>query len=685
MTTNVLRITEIDFDTILGNLRTWFQSQDQFKDYDFEGSGLSILLKNLAYNTHYNAFYLNMAVNEAFIGGAIVARNVYSHAKTLNYLPGSRIAAKATVDVTITPPPNYSSSAFTIPKYQQFVSSAIDGVSYSFVTTESLFGSRVTSFGQEPFLFSGVILSQGEPITITYTVDQTTNPKLRFEIPSANVDINTLSVQTQESASNTLITTWSVSSDITAIDSSTNAFFLERGSNGNYTLYFGDGIVGKKPNTGNLLLVSYLVTNGLEANKAQFFTMLPLDNVASVSVSTVAAAAGGDDEESIDSIKASAPIFYSTQGRAVTKGDFEVTIKKDFPAVGSVSVWGGEENNPPIYGKVFVALAPKEGFLISQAQKDSIVKKLVEERVTVSINPEIKDPDYTYVRLKSTVQYDKQKTNLTKGVLTDAIRNAIIDYNETNLRTFDSNFITSKLATAIDDSNPAILGNDTRVFLEKRFLPVIGRSGTYTLNFNTELKRGTVIDKLGSTVFQMLDPNGIEQSVYFEEKPLSFTGIDDIVVTNPGSQYLSPPDVVITGDGQGATASASIVNGMVKSIKVTNKGDSYTTALVTLNSDTGLGATAKPVIAARYGQLRIFYYNDLQQKVILVENAGTIDYLLGQIVITSFNPSNFSRYIALWLQTEEPIIQSVRGSILIIDTSDISSININLQESSASS
>jgi hypothetical protein len=675
-------ITELDYDTILENIKNWMRSQDTFKDYDFDGPALAILLKNLAYNTHYNAFYTNMVANEAFIGSALLPRSVYSHAKSLNYLPSSRNAASATVDITVTPPVSYFSSSFTIPKYQPFISESIDGVAYGFVTNEDYIASRTTILGSQPFEFNDVVLYQGEPVVIRYNVDQISNPKLRFEIPSANVDVNTLTVQVQVSAANSAVTTWELSTDITAIEADTQAYFLERGSNGNYTVYFGDGNIGAQPNTGNILILSYIVTHGSAANKVSKFTMLPLSNVDSVIVSTTSVAAGGDDEEDVTSIKVTAPIYYASQNRAVTKSDFEVIIKKDFPQISSVSVWGGEENNPPIYGKIFVALSPKSGFFISEAMKKQIVDTLVANRVTLSLKPEVIDPEYVYVRVKTTAEYNKNLTRLSKDAIVTGIRNAIIDYNEDNLRLFGSKFILSKLTAAIDAVDSSILGNDTKVYLEKRFTPTIGRAGTYTLNFNTELKRGSILEKLGSSPFQVADSNGITRTAYFEEKQLSYTGVDDIVVTNPGFGYLEAPTVTVTGDGSGCNAVAKIVNGRVQSVKVIDKGENYTTGVVTLTAvNGGTAATAKPIIAARYGTLRIYYYNETNQKVIIKENAGTIDYAIGQIVINAFNPVTYDDYITLWIQTEDPIIESSRGNILIIDNADPSSINIDLQES----
>jgi hypothetical protein len=382
-----LRVTELDFDSILANLKTYLQSQDEFRDYDFDGSALSILLKILAYNTHYGAYYANMVANESFPSTALLAKSIYAHAKTLNYLPGSRVASRAAIDVDITTPLSYVQSTFTLPKYQQFISESVDGANYSFVTLDSYTATRTNT--TDSFAFSNVAIYQGEPVNIRYTVNANTNPKLRFAIPSANVDINTLTVQLQESSSNTLTETFEINTNVTEVDNTTKVYFLEKSSDLNYTIYFGDGVIGRKPNNGNILIINYLVTSGDAANKVRSFTMIPIANASSVSTSTLTVASGGGAEESLDSIKLSAPIYYTTQNRALTKSDYEVILKKDFPSISSVSVWGGEENNPPIYGRVFISINPRAGYNISSAEKDRIVNHLIQNRVSLSIKPEI--------------------------------------------------------------------------------------------------------------------------------------------------------------------------------------------------------------------------------------------------------------------------------------------------------
>lgn len=671
------RVTELDFDTILTNLKAFMQTQEEFKDYDFDGSALSILLKVLAYNTHYGAYYSNMVANEGSIADAIIPRSLYSHAKMLNYLPASKSCAKATVMMQLNMSGTFYDNTYTIPKYHQFTCESVDGRNFNFVTLEPYTATRSSYLN--PFNFNAIQLYQGEVVSLNYVIDPITNPKYRFEVPSANIDTETLLVQVQESMSNTFIHNFSYNMDAATLDSDSKVYFLDKSSDTNYTLSFGDGVLGRRPNTGSILTISYLVTDGISANKVRYFSPMPMDNVSSFSVSTVTAASGGSEEEDVESIRTSAPLFYATQNRAITKKDFEVVLKKDYPSIGSVSVWGGEENDPPIYGKIFISVAPKQGFVISEIDKQDIVNFLVTNRVSLAVKPEMVDPDYVYLKFKITAEWDSSKTLQSKTAVIADIRSAIIDYCETELNSFNSKMVESKLATAIDKSEPSLLGNDLTVYLEKRFTPVIGKTATYILNFNTELSRSSLFEKLQSSSFVMQDNEGNLQTVYIEEVPYSYTGIDDIVITDPGFGYLEAPLVSITGDGTNANAVARIVNGRVQSISITNKGSDYTTAIVTLTAvNGGSGATAKPIVAARYGTLRIYYINSLQQKVIVEPNAGTIDYLKGIITLSNFKPENYSNYIALWIRTDDPIVESTRSNILTLDSSDESAITINL-------
>jgi hypothetical protein len=621
-----------------------------------------------------------MAANEMFITTALIDRSVYSHAKSLNYLPSSVVAPTATVNVQINAPTTgqaYTESYFTVPKYHQFISEAIDGVNYTFITTD-----EHTAYRQNitfPFYFNGMMLKQGDPVTIVYDVNLLNNPSCRFTIPSANVDVSTLSVSLRPVGQPSTIIPYERSTDVTTVDANSRVYFIERSADTNYTVYFGDDVVGRKPNTGDSILLNYIVTLGEYANKANVFTMVGLNNVESAIVTAVAPASGGSPEETVESIKRNAPIYYSSQNRAVTKNDFDIILRKDFPNIESTSVWGGEENDPPIYGKIFVALNPKQGYILTEAEKEEIRNKLIDERVTVTLNPEIVDPIYTYIKLKVNVEYNKTLTVLSKEQIVSAMRNNVIDYNERELGRFGAFFALSKLATIIDETEPSVLGNDTRVFLEKRFEPIIGEQYTYSLKFNNRLKRGNVLENLKSTAFNVVDEVGIVREVFLEEEPLSYTGIDSIIVTSPGYGYLTAPKVTITGDGTGATAEAKIVNGKVESIKVTERGSGYTTATVTIGDGTG-PAYAKPVVSARYGTIRTIYYNVRHEKVVLNSEAGTIDYDTGQIDLTNFTTTDFNEYISITIEAEDPIIEPVRGNILVIDISDPNAIVIDLKE-----
>lgn len=675
MTTPRLNIAELDFDTILGNFRAYLRTQDEYKDFDFDGAGITVLLKLLSYNNYYGSYYLNMVANEMHLDTALLAGNIYAHAKSLGYLPDSMVAATAVVDISATTPGAFTDLSMTLPRFQQFQSEAVDGVNYTFVTTDAVSGSRASA--GDPMVFSGVSIRQGEPISVSYSVQPTTNPKLRFAVPAANVDISTLAVVTQL---NSNVVVWQRNTDVAEVTANSQVYFIEKGNDERYTVYFGDGVIGQQPNTGDTLILSYIVTVGAPANKATSFTMQSTANISSATIVTANSAAGGAAMESLDSIKFKAPIYHAAQNRAVTKSDYEIMIKKDFPQVASVSVWGGEENEPPIYGRIFIALSMKEGYSLSQSDKDTILKQLRDNRVTLSVYPTIVDPDYTFIKLKTTAEYDKSATLLSKEQIKNKMYQAAVDYNTRELWLFNSRFILSKLARQMDDSDPSIIGSSTRIFLEKRFSPESEKAGNYLLKFHGRLRRGTILDKLNTTSFALLDNNGVLRNAFFEEAPLSYTGIDSISIVNPGYGYLNTPTITITGDGTGANASVNIVNGAIETITLHDRGTDYTTAIVSITGGGGSGAEAVAQISSNHGVLRTAYINELQEKVIINANAGTIDYETGTIEITNFQPVSFDQWLSFSIESEDNILQSHQKSIIAIDTADPYAISISLSE-----
>jgi len=680
---NRLRVTELDFDTIKQNLKTFLNQQSEFTDYDFDGSGLSVLLDILAYNTHYNAYYLNMVANEAFLDTALLRDSVVSHAKTLGYVPYSQRAPIATINFTAQS--STSNVGFmTLPAGYGFLSNQIDGTSYNFVVLEDLIVSKANS----QYYFDSVDIYEGQLVTYNFTHDQAANPKQVFTLPEPNIDTTTIRVTVSPAIGNTQTAVYSQVTDILDVASDSEVYYLQENKSGKFQIYFGNDIVGKKIPDGAVVAVRYLVTNGTFANKSNnFIATASISDSLSESISdfdivNVSAAAGGSDRESIDEIKFNAASQFTTQNRLVTYKDYESYLKQNYPAIDSLSVWGGEDETPPVFGKVYIAIKPKANFFITNAEKSRIINEIIKPKAIVSVDAEIRDPEFLFLLVSNYVEYDKNKTTQSADAIKNAIRNAISIYNSTNLSKFGSIFVLSKLQDVVDgvDLN-AIRGSETILRLQKRFEPDLTIAKTYTINFNSELFRGTINDRLVSTEFDVFDRFGVRRTAQIEEVSESFTGISEIQVSNPGSGFLTNPTVSISGDGTGAEATAKIVNGRIESITVTNRGSGYTRAIVSITGGSGFSASAVAVLDARFGKMRTFYYDESARKQIINPDAGTIDYQNGIIILNDFRVVSSKEpdgLIRLTVRAQKGILTSSRNVIITIDEADPSSITTEL-------
>ena len=678
-----LRVTELDFDTIKNNLKAFLNQQSEFTDYDFEGSGLNILLDILAYNTHYNAYYLNMVANESFLDTAILRDSVISHAKTLGYTPHSTRASVATINFTANSATS-TSGTLTLPAGFGFLSNQIDSKPYNFVVLEDTTVTKANS----TYYFQNLEIYEGQLTTYRFTHNSASNPKQVFTLPDANIDTTTIKVQVAPSSGNTQLTVYNLVSDILDVGVSSEVYYLQENKSGKYQIYFGNDAVGKSLPDGAIVNVTYLRTNGTAANKANNYVATSgisdslAESITSFVIDPVSPAAGGAVRESVDDIKFGAAAQFTTQNRLVTVKDYESYLKKNYPSIDSLSVWGGEEENPPTYGKVYISLKPKENYFISETEKQRIIDEIISPKAIVAVSAEIRNPEYLYLLVENYVEYDKKKTSSTPEAIKTSIRNAILVYRNTNLNKFDSTFVLSKLQDYIDgvDLN-AITGSETVLRLQKRFEPTLGASTTYTINFNALLHRGTTTNKLTSSEFRIYDVEGVIRTVLFEEVPESFTGISEIQVTNAGNGYTTAPTVTITGDGTGAVANAIIVNGRIQGIEVTNRGINYTRAIVTISGGDGYGGSAIAVLDGRFGYLRTIYYDDNAEKQTINEQIGTINYITGAVTINDIRilsvvPSD--GLIRLTIESEKGIIKSSKNTIITLDDADISSITTEL-------
>ena len=683
-----INITELDFGSIKSGFINYLQNQPNgvFKDYNFSGSALSTLLDVLAYNTQYNAYYLNMVANEMFLDSSLQRSSVVSHAKLLNYVPKSAIAPQAEINITFN---GVANTSFTLPCYTNFMSEPINGVNYNFITitsnTVNVVGNTAT--------FNNIVLKQGVPTTYSYTVNSTTNPNYVFQIPDANIDASTLQVIVQQSSSNSSYTIFSPASNYLQLNSASPVYFLQEALNGNYEVYFGDGILGKNLSDGNIVALSYVSTDGSNAAGANNFTLMDqLSGFTTKSIFPVLPATQGGSKESITSIKFQAPKSYSAQGRAVSKNDYITALQQNTLGISfdAVNVWGGEENNPPVYGQVFIAIKPSGGYFLTQTQKQRLVSEVITPISVLTVTPTIVDPDYTYLQINANVYYDPTQTVLTSAQISSGVITAIQNYGLTNLNTFNSTFSSYTLLTAIQNYDPSIISSEFGLKLQKKFFPLLGNSSNIKLYYNTPIQRG----KYGSGItsyppMQFPDPSNLANiidGVYIEEVPVSTYGIDSISIINPGYGYQSAPTVTIQGDGTGATAKAVVVNGSISSVIVTNSGNNYTQAIATVTpatSDTtgSLGALVVN-LQGQYGTLRTYYNNaNTNIKTILNTNIGTVDYQNGIISLNNFNPYQVDSdlgQLAISVTPTTDIVSSTYDRIITIDQFDPTAISVNV-------
>ena len=518
-----LRVTELDFQGIKQNLKEYLASQDEFLDYNFEGSAMSVLLDVLAYNTHYNATLAHLLANEMFLDSALKRSSVVSIAKTMGYLPNSQHCARAVVSLEVLAPLNYEPDSLTLSKDTTFTATGIPSDlapsgTYSFkpdddytVVVSDTVGSRKT------FTFSDINLIEGNRVANSFFVDST-NLSGPFIIPNKNVDITTVKVSVQTSSSDLTITTFNYSDTYLNIENNTNAFWIEMGYDGLYQIVFGDNVLGKQLEYGNIITVEYFVGSADGANNLSNFSLRNVltGTTETKTIETITRASGGTQAESIDSIKFHAPKFNTTRDRAVTADDYATLIKRSFPGINSISVWGGEINDPPIYGKVFVCLDPVAGTVITETDKDTISRDIIAPKSVVSIQPVFVDPEYTFISVNSTIKYDPKKTLETSAELATRLRTTIVDHFDLNVNKLTQDFYYSKLSADIMDTSASIITNKIDITLHKRFTGVVTNEIAFKLdpNFGQSLQPNS----LRSTYFNTF-LNGVYYDVYLVDVP----------------------------------------------------------------------------------------------------------------------------------------------------------------------
>ena len=474
MASNKLEISAVDFDQIKANLKTFLQNQVEFQDYNFEGSGFSILLDLLAYNTHYLAYNANVVANEMYLDSADLRNSIVSLAKMLGYTPTSPRAPIANLDILIN---NASGTSITMDKGTVF-NTSVNGISYQFITNAD---ATITP-SNGVYRFSNINVYEGSSVTYKYTVDSS-DPDQRFVINSARADTSTLKVKVQNSISDSTTATYNLATGYTGLDNTSKVYFIQEVEDNKFEVYFGDGVIGKSLDDGNIVILEYIVTNKTEANGASTFTLSgSVGGFSDVTISTNSSAQGGSDGQSKESIRFNAPLQYARQDRAVTTSDYETLVQELYPNSQSVSAWGGEDDETPVYGVVKIAIKAASGSTLTNATKESIVTQLQRYNVA-SVRPVIVDPETTSIILTSNVKYDERATTKTADTLKSEITTAITNYNTSTLQKFDSIFRHSKVTGLIDDVDTSILSNVTSLLIRKTFTPTLSASTRYDIYF----------------------------------------------------------------------------------------------------------------------------------------------------------------------------------------------------------
>lgn len=493
-----INLAALEFDDIKQNLKTFLQGQAQFSDYDFEGSNMSVLLDILAVNTHYNAMYMNMALNEVYLDSASKRDSVVSLAKTLGYLPRSATCAKTSVNFTLTGVTTIEPFV-SMPKHTPF-NGQVDGVRYLFHTIEDV---TVAKNADNTYTFTDIALREGSPLTnrLPYTAQNV------YIIPNSNVDLSTVVVKIQDTSVSTSFEVYQSSDKFDTLAPDSLVYFVKELDGGFYQLSFGDGVLGKPLVPGNVVSIEYFVSSGSAANniKALSYAGRYLNGGTVINVTLNEQTNSGRFAETIDEIRFNAPNMYAAQNRAVTAADYEALILSKVPSINSVSVWGGENNYPPVYGKVFISAATSTGNQLTYNEQQTIINDVLNKFKVLTVIPEFVAPNYIDVVLDAVVYYDSTLTGKTPAELDTTVTQLLLDYNNTELKKFNKIFRSSAIARLIESADRSIISSVVRIKLKRGLEPVYYKTMSYTVNVGNPIESSLDVPSVTSDAFYVSD------------------------------------------------------------------------------------------------------------------------------------------------------------------------------------
>ena len=479
MANSSINLVDLDFNALKSSLKSHLKSQARFQDYNFDGSNINVLLDILTYNTYLNTFYMNMVASEMFLDSAQLRDSIVSHAKELNYLPRSFRSAQANVNIAITP--STSVTSVVIPAQTGFTS-RIGSNTFNFVTQEAI---AITTSNNGVFYANNTTLYEGSYAVDTF-VKNDTQDNQRFVLTNPNIDTTSIQVSVSEN-SGANVYTYTPAYSLFGVSSNSHVFFIQPAENELYEITFGDNVSGRTPLNGAVIDVQYRICNGELPNGADtFINNSSIDGHANVSIILNNEATNGAISESNTSIKFNAPRSFQTQERAITESDYEILLTREFPEIQAISVYGGEKENPPQYGKVFISVDVTNSDGIPEVKK-AIYKDYLKDKVPLGIITEIVNPSFIYLSVSSSVYYNYNITTLSENQLTTKVLTQITNFNNTYLNKFNANFRHSNFSTNIDNSDPCIINNDTTVNPYYLLVPKTGVDASYSFSFNAEI------------------------------------------------------------------------------------------------------------------------------------------------------------------------------------------------------
>jgi len=520
MANTSIQLVGLDFNSIKSNLKSYLKNNSAFKDVDFEGSNINVLIDLLSYNTYMNAFYTNMVASEMFIDTAQLRDSVTSHAKMLNYTPRSFVSSKALINLSVTPSSNVTN--VLIPKGTTFTS-RVGSNTYTFSTNESL----VLTNPNNNVYKTQLDIYEGNYVTDSFVMNYS-NTTQRFVISNPTVDVSSLGVTVVEDSGNTFID-YNKTETLIGLNSQSKVFFVQGAENQQYEIIFGDGIFGRKPKDGAVIIAEYRNSSGeLPNGAATFLNDGNIDGHANVTITTITISSGGSINESTESIKYNAPRYFQTQGRAVTTKDYETLLSINFPEIENISAYGGEQLVPPQFGKVFIAVDVRnvQGTPYNRIRA---YQDFIKDKTPVSIEAVFVDPEFSYLKVDCNVKYNINATNKLSNDIKTLVSSSISNFNINNLNTFSLSFYYSKFINSIDESDNSILGNDTTVKLYKKIVPQLQKESSFSISYGVSFERESGVDVIVS---------GSTESHYGHTISSSAFSIND----NPANRYIFVDD-----------------------------------------------------------------------------------------------------------------------------------------------